>query len=311
MIRHMAEAVSAEERELVERWLQDESHLRHFEALKTVWLSTGMERPADTDADAAWHRLKQRAEKERLSAVRSIPARTRTNIARIAAMLLLAAGVYAFIRYSGKSVETMPLAQQTLTSGQEQVSPDDGAPAIHADRTAPQPAVLTAAAAPAASPEPAIKRGPEDERKPVAKEAAPHLAEGFKMKEQICNSTLCPLEICIVQSVLCENNKESAIAYCSLLQPDEAGQLHYKVFDTTAAYCQAAVKEISIRRISTGETIVLNDSSAPVTAQEFFDYITGRKKGGIEAGFFEADCNNYCLNETLTLDNRFGNLVLQ
>lgn len=133
----------------------------------------------------------------------------------------------------------------------------------------------------------------------------------YHANEYACNGTSCPLEICIVQSIKCHNSKPSAVATCSVLAPDQSGKVGYKVLAQTMQHCKTTVKEIRIKRIPTGETIVLNEHTKPATAQDLFNYITGEKRGDILAGIFETDCDNDCNTSHLKLDNNYGDLMLQ
>ena len=133
----------------------------------------------------------------------------------------------------------------------------------------------------------------------------------YMANEFVCNGTSCPLEICIVQTFKCQDNKPSAVATCSTLAPDESRQLRYKALDKKGKDCKVTVDEIRIRRVSTGETIVLNAQSKPSTAEEVFSCITGQTKCNMLAGIFDADCNNHCTPHNLTIYNNQGNLVLE
>lgn len=129
--------------------------------------------------------------------------------------------------------------------------------------------------------------------------------------EFVCNGTPCPLEICIIQTVKCNNEKPSAISTCSILEPDQAKQIHYKAPDALGKNCKVTVDEIRIRRMTTGETIVLNANSKPSTAEELFDCLTSQENCNLLAGVFLADCNNEKRKHHLKIDNKFGNLVVQ
>ena len=119
-------------------------------------------------------------------------------------------------------------------------------------------------------------------------------------------------EICIIQSVKCKKNDQpTAVSTCSVLEPDQSGQLRYKAFDKIAKHCKATIEEITITKITTGETIVLNDHSTPTTAQNFFNHITGKKKGDVFAGMFHCDGNERIDDCGLTFNSSFGNLSLQ
>lgn len=141
---------------------------------------------------------------------------------------------------------------------------------------------------------------------PHPTDTAAHMA-----KEFVCNSTSCPLEICIVQAFKCGDIRSSDVTTCSTIAPDESGQLSYKAFSSIGKNCVSIVKEIRIKRVTTGETIILDEHSDPVTAQNLFSYITGQIKGDIVAGIFHTDCNNQAREHGLRLDNKFGDLILQ
>jgi hypothetical protein len=129
--------------------------------------------------------------------------------------------------------------------------------------------------------------------------------------EFVCNGTPCPIEICIVQTFHCPGDEPSEVATCSTLAPDEARQLRYKAPVAKHKDCSVTVDEIRIKRVSTGETIVLNAESKPSTAQELFSCITGQTKCNILAGIFDEDCNNDHKPQSLTISNNGGNLVLE
>lgn len=144
--------------------------------------------------------------------------------------------------------------------------------------------------------------------------AAPdhNAAEGYsRTKEFVCNGTPCPLEICIIQTIRCKDKAPSAVATCNTLEPDQARQLHYKAPEALGAQCKVTVDEIRIRRVTTGETIVLNAHSKPSTAQELFNCITGNEKCNLLAGIFEADCNNQQRSHSLKIDNTMGSLIME
>ena len=133
----------------------------------------------------------------------------------------------------------------------------------------------------------------------------------YKTKDFICNSTPCPLQICISQTMKCPDIQPAAISSCSTLEPDQSGKLVYKAHDKIAKNCSLTVNEIEITSIETGETILLNASSTPSTAQDVFNYITGKKKGDILAGMFNSDCNHQTKKHDLRLNNSYGDLIIQ
>ncbi|MBX2905620.1 MAG: hypothetical protein KF744_06245 [Taibaiella sp.] len=135
---------------------------------------------------------------------------------------------------------------------------------------------------------------------------------GYKRTEEfICNGTPCPLEICIIQTIRCKDKAPSAIATCNTLEPDQARQLHYRSPEAVGGQCRVTVDEIRIRRVTTGETIVLNAHSQPSTAQELFNCITGKEKCNLLAGIFESDCNDQQRSHGLKIDNSMGSLIME
>jgi hypothetical protein len=133
----------------------------------------------------------------------------------------------------------------------------------------------------------------------------------YMSNEMVCNGTPCPIEICVVQTFKCQNAKPSAVATCNTLNPDESKPIRFKAQDKKGNDCKVTVDEITIRRVSTGETIVLNAFSRPSTAEQLFECITGKEKCNILAGVFDADCNNHCKPHDLTIYNNEGNLTFQ
>lgn len=136
-------------------------------------------------------------------------------------------------------------------------------------------------------------------------------ADYKRTEEFVCNGTPCPLEICIIQTIRCKDKAPSAIATCNTLEPDQARQLHYRSPEVAGAHCNVTVDEIRIRRVTTGETIVLNAHSRPSTAQELFNCITGKEKCNLLAGIFESDCNDQQRAHGLKIDNSMGSLIME
>lgn len=132
-----------------------------------------------------------------------------------------------------------------------------------------------------------------------------------KHREVITNGTPCPIAIRINQMMNCPDARPAAISTKSTMEPGQTAQLTIKPRDSAVAHCSFTVREIEITSIATGETIVLNESSTPTTAQEVYSYITGQKKGDVLAGMFTADCNNQRKKQRLTLARKDGSLVLQ
>ncbi len=130
-----------------------------------------------------------------------------------------------------------------------------------------------------------------------------------RSQEFVCNGTSCPLEICIIQTIHCLDEQPRAVATCNVIEPDQARQLHFKAPEKQAVDCKVTVNEIRIRRVSTGETIVLNAETKPATAQELFNCLMGDANCELLAGLFNADCNNLDIPNYLKVENNFGNLT--
>lgn len=129
--------------------------------------------------------------------------------------------------------------------------------------------------------------------------------------EFVCNSTPCPIEICITQTLRCKELAPSAVKSCSVLDPDQARQLRFNNPNTTTRNCNVSVSEISIERVATGEMIVLNDNSRPSTAQELFNCLTGNMECSMLAGIFKTDCNNHQRPDKLKIEKDAGSIILE
>lgn len=127
--------------------------------------------------------------------------------------------------------------------------------------------------------------------------------------EAICNATECAIEVCIYQTVNCKGKKPAPIADCRTLEPDQAGQLKYKEPESMGYGCKVSVDEIRIKKVSSGETIILNSKTG--AAEEMLQCFTGAKKCDMTAGFFNTDCNNTITPSLLTVDNHHGDVILQ
>jgi hypothetical protein len=137
------------------------------------------------------------------------------------------------------------------------------------------------------------------------------LVTKYTAKDFICNGTPCPIQICINQTVTCPHTQPATITSSSTLEPDQSGQLRYKGHDKIAKNCSLTVNEIEITSIATGETILLNTNSTPSTAQDVFNYITGKKKGDVLAGMFSLDCDHQEQKHGVRLNNRHGDLIIE
>jgi hypothetical protein len=133
----------------------------------------------------------------------------------------------------------------------------------------------------------------------------------YTAKYMISNSTDCPMEISISQTMKCPNSKPAAISTSSTLAPGQSALLKYKANDSIPRNCTLTIEEIEIKSISTGEAITLDAHSSPSTAGEVFSYISGEKRGDVLAGIFNLDCNHRSKKHNLKLDNRAGNIIMQ
>lgn len=139
-----------------------------------------------------------------------------------------------------------------------------------------------------------------------------NLPEQMKREgEFVCNSTPCPVEICITQNLQCPNQDPAAIKSCSVVDPDQARQLKIGVPAHTVRNCRMSVSEISIERIATGEMIVLNEKTRPATAQELFNCITSDADCSLMAGMFTTDCDKKKKPGNLRIQKDAGSLILE
>jgi hypothetical protein len=137
-----------------------------------------------------------------------------------------------------------------------------------------------------------------------------HVEGSSALTKPILNSTPCPIEICISQTMQCPDKKPAEISSCSVLEPEQSGQLSFKSHDKVAKNCSLTVEEITITSVRTGESIIL-DQKSTTTAQDLFRYISGEKKGEVLAGVFHADCDHQVSDRGLHFDNRSGNWIFQ
>ena len=306
---------SETERLLVKNWIgQSAENKSYFDQFTLAWNASKQMASSAANEDAAWQRLQSRLKDESV-APKAIPLHSAPKrFLRVAAiaLLLISTGVMAYIISSKND-------QPVMADQVEEASP--AVPVQREQLPLPPPvkkqevAVVPKATPPAPAPKPEIrepkKLTPQSiAARPVKKEPTRYelakLADDCKTKGEICNGTPCPLQICIIQKSTCDKDHPYPISNCSILEPDKTGQLYYKGFDEqTYTNCSLLVSEIKITRLTTGETITLNDHSA-VTAQEFFNYITGKKQGEITAGIFTADCNSNYIEHGLSMDNTYG-----
>jgi hypothetical protein len=130
-------------------------------------------------------------------------------------------------------------------------------------------------------------------------------------KYKISNSTDCPMEISISQTMKCPNSRPAAISSSSTLEPGQSATLNYKAIENVPKNCSLTVEEIEIRSTVTGESIRLDAHSSPSTAEEVFSYISGEKRGDVLAGMLNMDCNKRNSRHSLRIDNRAGDVIMQ
>ncbi len=292
----------------VNAWKQaNEGNFLRFSQYEALWEASFIEKPADTDTELAWVRMKEMAAGKGENKRKPAIAWKSVHVWRIAAILILSAGALGAF-YTHEPAEQVQLVQTPQSTesktalaptNPEQKMEAPGNPEVVSTKETRLPTTVKEGNVKIDQPE------REDDQVNI-----PSLITQAKVEEPIINTTLCPLEICIRQTFTCGDHQAMPYAYCSVLQPDQHGELHYAVPELAEHSCEATVDEITIRRVSTGETIVLTATSSPVTAGEFFDYIRGERTGPVVAGVFEADCDNLCMNDPIKLDNQRGSLVL-
>jgi len=269
---------------------EDAGVKKHFEQLQLIWnesAKVGMK--SNIDVDDAWYRLRERIERKH-GEKRKYSFQAYNRWLRVAAVLLLfasAAGLNYYNRDKGNS--STPVQENvSFTTSQSATNPG-GVVVIKK---------LFAAR---------LNTGGNKKNNAPGNDkhnTALVLDHKRSTKEIVCNSTRSSMEICIIQKLKCENGDSSLVATCSKLDPDESNTSLYEAMkEKKFSSCKAVIDEITIKRVSTGETIILNADSKPLTAGEMFSYISGRKKGDVLAGTFDADC--------LAFDSRTGDFILQ
>ena len=321
LVKYLLGEVSEKELKEVEDWIRESSvNKNEFDTFRLLWEQSRQLQPAGlSDTDAAWERFQNKISAGK-PASKTIAFPQPYRWLKAAAILLLFAGA-SWFALNHDNFTSKPEADNIIPA--RQLNPV----------SVPMPAqvVATHTAEPAKEPASTIEKvekevqttslaiagsGQAAPKKKYSKGVKNYYSKGTvtktKTNQFICNSTPYPFEICITQSVKCKKSDQpTAVSTCSLLEPDQSGQLRYKAFDKIAKHCKATIDEITITKITTGETIVLNDHSTPTTAQNFFNHITGKKKGDVFAGMFHCDGNERIDDCGLTFNSSFGNLSLQ
>ncbi len=310
LAKHLAGESSDVEKQQLENWLNESAgNKKYYQQFSLLWNeSSKLAATSNVDEDRAWERFKERTEQRKQPAPRPL-----MWIKIAAALVLLAGGTwlsYQHFNNTEQPVLSASTTNTTINTTKEQGDPALIAKEIMADSDAGLNKEIV-------HKKPAEIANTETRSLLATKTPLPKkennmngLYNYYKKEKIVCNGTACPIEICIIQSAKCKNLEDSRISTCNTLEPDESGQLRYKTYDKTLANCTLTIEEIRITRLSTGETITLNDST-PVRASDLFNYMTGKKKGGIVAGIFHTDCNNDSHSHDLVFDNKLGDLLLK
>lgn len=238
------------------------------------------------DRDAGWQQLNSRLRPAR-------PVWRKWAIAAGVALLLTAGGA-ALMLHETPATPDVVLQQEAAKPTEMVTAPPEQQPTI--------------AEAPAAT----TTTERQIPKPPATRDYATQpVGDYHRSKEFVCNSTPCPLEICIIQTIKCTDGHHRAVSTCSILEPDQARQVHFKAPEVAGPNCQVTVDEIRIKRVSTGETIVLTSESTPSTAQDLFNCLMGKDKCELMAGVFNNDCNNQERPHSLRIENNYGNLTFQ
>lgn len=306
LVKYLLHEATETERAAVQLWLQQAGNKSYFDTLKLLWKNSRVPVVSTINVDEAWERFNARTTQPVNRNISVQPMRW----LKAAAILLLLAGSAWLCRQLLQSNDH-PVAQQ-----QTNYSPlTDSLHVVMSAAPLADKVNKVQKAAPIVMP---------DEKAATVQTVSTHIKRNPKRGQHsqmpsyaktdkfICNSTPCPVEICITQSLTCKSEEPAkVVATCSRLEPDQSGQLRYNAFKKIPKNCNASVEEITIKRITTGETIVLNADSKPATATDVYKYLTGQKTGDIIAGIFHTDCDNNSATQGLKLDNSYGSLILQ
>jgi virulence-associated protein VapD len=292
---------SAADALLVEEWINAHAdNKQQFEELQLLWQQSKTYVPNRmVNENSAWQNFMLHTQQQAPAIKKTIPLNRNYDLLKVAAVLLVLLGS-SWLIYMSTKQQPESFISQVQDTMQGAVSETSIGPAD--DITAPIAANVTAP-------------NPENTNNifsttvtPVEKVKNNKLHEAdCQNKSYACNSTPCPLEICIIQKNGCLNG--TPVSNCSVIQPDEAGRLCYKASEEKLynSNCNLTVEEITIKRIETGEMIVLNGYTK-VTAQDLFGYITGQKNGDVVAGMFNTDCDEQSITNSLTIGNNYGTL---
>ncbi len=313
LVRYLLGEVSESEHTQVEKWIgESAANKNEFDTFRLIWDQSRNLAPAgNINENDAWARFKERTTQTSPKTI-TLPGRNNNLWLKVAAALLLLVGGTWLSFTLSKQANSISTAQNNQFIKVNQPAPVNNKTEVTLTKDTNKSIVAPVPDNPSAHEVKettdrilAIARKDSKSNKPAVTK---HTG---KSSEFICNSTPYSFEICIKQSVKCKNDQPEAISTCNVLEPDQSGRLHYKAFDKIAKNCKATIDEIRITELTTGQTIVLNDHSTPTTAQNFFNHITGKKKGDVLAGMLHSDCDDNIDNCTLAFDSNFGNLILQ
>ena len=310
LVKYLLGEATVEEAIAAKEWINStDERRRHFAALKLIWNESRHSRAESTmNVDEAWDRFRQRTAQQPTGRQIAMPRSFSVQRAAAAVLLLICSAAAAFYTLRpGKQAQdsTAQSVKKTTTTDSNK-------------QTVVTPAIVMADSDHKRSTETKEKRQPQlsnviklqEKAIPVKKHTRIE-PDTYGSGQPICNSTPCPIEICISQTMKCPDVKPAEISSCSMIEPDQATRLSYKTHDKIARNCSLTTEEITITSIATGEAIILNGHSSPSTAQDLFKYISGEKKGDILAGVFHADCDNRNNERSLRFDNKSGNWTLQ
>lgn len=226
---------------------------------------------------------------------------------RMAAMLLLVVSVGGYLVFLNNTTST----QNNVVASSANPLPDTIVKQAASEmdggvKSAAEPRQIASVSSPTK-----VKRATFLSSRPVQAISAMALATATygKSTEAICNATKCAIEICISQTVKCKDKAPAAVADCRTLEPDQAGPLKYT--DPERYGCTVTVDEIRIKKVATGETIVINSETQPASAEEMLQCFTGEKKCDMMAGFFDTDCNDNNSPRKITIDSHYGDVIIQ
>lgn len=132
-----------------------------------------------------------------------------------------------------------------------------------------------------------------------------------KITAPICNATRCAIEICVYQTIHCMNKAPAAVADCRILEPNQSGQLQYKIQGNPTNDCNVTVDEIRIKKVNTGEIIVINATSQPATAEEFLNCLSGEVPCDLLAGLFKTSCSADSTQRKVAIDSHYGDVIIK